>query len=412
MSDQLLRFLHAGDFQLDQPLHGVTEIPESLRSVMIDAPYAAAEQVMETAIVEKVALVVLTGNLVDLAAPTARSLSFLREQFRRLAEHRIPVYWSETSGDTVAHWPQPIELPESVHRFCSPVVEKRSHDLGTQRAVTILGRGGSHGGEFRGADFHADAAEFFSIAAVAGHADPTSLATRGIDYWALGGRHDRKTLFTEPHVAHSAGTPQGRHPQDLGPHGCTLVEVRQPREVRLRFVPCDVVRWLHERVMVSAGSQWDDLSDLLAERVQEARSQCPSRPLLVRWTLVAADATVEAGRLQQTADRAAKWLRKEYGEQADPCWPVSVEVEVPEQISAVSYEEDSLLGDYLRSIRQLREDSVKPVFDSVMGARGTDPAASWVADLSDSATREQVLREAAELGAALLRGEDVPQIVR
>ena len=47
----------------------------------------------------------------------------------------------------------------------------------------------------------------------------------GIDYWALGGRHDRSTLFSSPQMAHYAGSPQGRRPDEAGAHGCTLVQV-------------------------------------------------------------------------------------------------------------------------------------------------------------------------------------------
>ncbi len=74
MSDLSFRFLHAADFQLDVPLHGVVEVPDTLREWMIDAPYLAAERVFDTAIQERVSLVVLSGNLLDLDAPHPRSI--------------------------------------------------------------------------------------------------------------------------------------------------------------------------------------------------------------------------------------------------------------------------------------------------------------------------------------------------
>jgi hypothetical protein len=63
------------------------------------------------------------------------------------------------------------------------------------------------------------------------------------------------------------------------------------------------------------------------------------------------------------------------------------------------------LGDYLRSVRALQE---QPEANAL---RWPDLPASmrgeleWIMDLSDAATHQQVLREAAGLGAALLRGE-------
>ena len=40
--------------------------------------------------------------------------------------------------------------------------------------------------------------------------------TRGIHYWALGGRAEQSTLFNSPGIAHYPGTPQGRSPAEAG----------------------------------------------------------------------------------------------------------------------------------------------------------------------------------------------------
>ena len=45
---QPLRLVHASDFHLELPLHGLAEIPDHLRELLIEAPYHAAEQVFET----------------------------------------------------------------------------------------------------------------------------------------------------------------------------------------------------------------------------------------------------------------------------------------------------------------------------------------------------------------------------
>ena len=80
-------------------------------------------------------------------------------------------------------------------------------------------------------------------------------------------------------------------------------------------------------------------------------------------------------------------------------------MEIPERITAASYKEDTLLGDYLRAIRQL-QDTPRPADLSAVSALGAGaPEMQWVADLSDPTVRAQVLQEAAEMGAALLRGE-------
>jgi hypothetical protein len=190
----------------------------------------------------------------------------------------------------------------------------------------------------------------------------------------------------------------------VGPHGCTLVEVQANRQLRLRFVPCDLVRWQHERVLVARSAAWEDVTTKLSERLHDLRSQTPDGPLLVRWTLVATDGGEASPGLSELAQRAEKWLRQQSNGQAEPCWPISVDVEWADRLSTASYKEDTLLGDYLRAIRTMQEDpaAVREVLSQIAGSV---PAARWVADLSDADVRREVMQDAAELGAALLRGE-------
>ncbi len=405
MSDQPFRFLHAADFQLDQPLHGLLDIPDHLRGTMIDGAYRAAERVIDTAIHEQVSFVCLSGELLNLAMPAARSLAFLRDQFERLDEHGIAVYWAGSSSGTSAQWPTLIALPKSVHRFDSSTVQVVGHEVKAGLTVDVLGQSGAR--DVSVAEFCSHASGRYAVAVATGKADSRLMATRSVDYWALGGQGERKTLTTQPSVVHYPGTPQGRSPQSLGPHGCTLVEVRAPRDTRMRFVPCDVVRWQHERVMASAAASWDDITDLLSQRIQELRSQTPGTPLLIRWTFAAADITVDREKLRQLAERAMAWLKKQQGSPTESCWPVSVEVDAHQPIPASAYDEDTLLGDYLRSVRQLQENWQQDKWESNCGESLLSSELRWVADLSDPSVRLQVLREATVLGSALLRGEKV-----
>jgi len=406
MSDLSFRFLHAADFQLDVPLHGVREIPDSISRWMIDAPYVAAERVFDTALQERVRLVVLSGDLLDLVAPHPRSICFLREQFERLASHGVRVCWAGGSRDSAAQWPKSLALPASVHHFGTAAAERISFDQELEFPLTVVGRSGDGERNIRPADFFADTGGAFLVALTCGRADGAVLATQSaVDYWALGGRTDRKSLLTEPRAAHYPGTPQGRTPADIGPHGCTVVDVLASRQVRLRFVSCEHARWQHERVLVSSSAPWEDMEEKLAERLQDLRAQQPSGPLLTRWTLVATDVAEGPTVWRELAAKTDKWLRKQAASQADPCWPLSVDVETPDRITAACLKEDTLLGDFLRAIRQLDEEP-RPGDLSRLGelAAGV-PDLQRVADLSDPAVRKQVLQHAAEIGAALLRGE-------
>ena len=67
-----------------------------------------------------------------------------------------------------------------------------------------------------------------------------------LNYWALGGEHDRRTLLSGPVAAHYCGTTQGRRPGESGPRGCMLVQIDETGQERGKL-PSRSVR-LHRRI--------------------------------------------------------------------------------------------------------------------------------------------------------------------
>src|SRR5262245_16172482 len=94
MAQPPLRFVHAGDLHLERPLSGVAEVPPHLREAFLEAPYLAAQQIFETALTEGADALLLSGDVVHLDRAGPRAIVFLLEQFQRLANHGIPVYWA------------------------------------------------------------------------------------------------------------------------------------------------------------------------------------------------------------------------------------------------------------------------------------------------------------------------------
>ena len=117
MSNRPFRFLHASDFRLDAVPRGLTEVPDHLRDTLLDAPYNAARRVFDTALTERVAFVVLAGNILQADLTGPRGTTFLSEQFQRLAEAGISVYWAGGESDPPENWPVAIPLPDNVHVF-------------------------------------------------------------------------------------------------------------------------------------------------------------------------------------------------------------------------------------------------------------------------------------------------------
>src|SRR5271165_5011740 len=94
MPNRPFRFLHASDFRLDAVPRGLAEVPDHLRDCLLDAPYTAARKTFDAALSERVAFVLLGGNILQAERSGPRGTAFLIEQFERLAAAGIDVYWA------------------------------------------------------------------------------------------------------------------------------------------------------------------------------------------------------------------------------------------------------------------------------------------------------------------------------
>ncbi|HEV3138700.1 MAG TPA: metallophosphoesterase, partial [Pirellulales bacterium] len=284
--NQPFRFIHASDFHLERPPRGLAEVPEHLRSAFAEAPYRAAERVFDAAIKEQVDFIALAGDVVDPLLAGPRGLVFLGEQFARLAEREIKVYWAGGRSDNFERWNEAWPLGANVLRFPLNRVQRITHERGGVPLAQILGTSSGQRRKIRTADFHPDDSELFSVALVQGSADADVLTRQRIGYWALGGEHCRRTLATGPIAAHYSGSPQGRRPQEAGPHGCTLVQVDDAQRVRTSFIATDAVRYQHERIAVNDSATAEQLQQLLDERSGELLSDPFGPELLVHWKVV------------------------------------------------------------------------------------------------------------------------------
>ncbi|HET9019740.1 MAG TPA: hypothetical protein VFN46_09140 [Acetobacteraceae bacterium] len=98
----------------------------------------------------------------------------------------------------------------------------------------------------------------------AGYAPCTveQLAAHGYDYWALGHVHAREILARDPCWIVFPGNTQGRHANEPGPKGATLVTVRDGRVTEVAHHDLDVVRWAQASV---------DLAGIATEEAALAR---------------------------------------------------------------------------------------------------------------------------------------------
>ena len=423
MSDRSFRFLHASDFRLDVVPRGLTEVPDHLRDTLLDAPYTAARRVFDTALAERVAFVLLAGNILqtDLAGP--RGTAFLIEQFDRLAKAGISVYWAGGESDPPEAWPTAFPLPDNVRVFAKDRMTDFLHQYDGSPLARIVGTSrGSR--QLHPAEFSPDAVGLFSIGVVCGEmetmalqsqtdgleAHPTRIdgleahLTRGIHYWALGGRAERTTLFNSPGIAHYPGTPQGRSPAESNTHGCTVVHVDNQGRARMTFIATNAMEWRHETLLIDSSTQRESLEAICTQRIHSL-TEGSKTDLLVTWAIGGSGPLVAELRRGKLRGELLEWLRIEHGLSSPIVWTVGIELEWQNALPTSLYEQETILGDFLRALRDFELDPQQALnLESLLADGQAAGLFSQAVAIADPAARKRVLHEAALLGMELLGG--------
>ena len=99
MAKRPFRFLHAADFHLEAVPQGIAEVPDHLRESLLEAAYRSAARVFDAALAEEADFLILAGDLLHVEQAGPRGSLFLMEQFQRLAERGMAVYWAGGPSD-------------------------------------------------------------------------------------------------------------------------------------------------------------------------------------------------------------------------------------------------------------------------------------------------------------------------
>lgn len=407
MAGPSLRFVQAGDFHLELPLYGVAEVPANLRDTFIEAPYQAAEKVFDAAISENADFLLLCGDVVDPHAAGARGILFLVDQFERLAEHEIPIYWVGGNVDAPDSWPASALLPDNVHVFPRGRLTETVFHRDDRPVARICGASRGGKASINASEFATVDDGVFSIAMAYGEADEHAMTQRPIDYWAVGGRHHRESLASSPVAVHYAGTPQGRNPAEVAAHGCTLVEVDESRKITTRLVTTDVLRWHSERVVIDAATDARRLEQILGERMQRLVDGAGQRHLMISWSIAGDSPATQQLRRDNLADEMLTTLRAGFLQSEAAVWTVAIEAESNGGFPDSWYDEDTMLGELLRNAQALEHDTSEQIdLSRYIGNELAGTPVAATVEIGDAETRKEVLRQAAVLGAELLRGDE------
>lgn len=291
----MFTFLHAADIHLDSPLRGLEAYPDAPVGQIRSASRRAFDNLVELAISEQVAFVLLAGDVFDGDWRDYNTGLYFVNRMGRLRQAGIPVFMVSGNHDAASIITRSLKLPDNVTLF------------GDQRAGTVLLEGigaAVHGRSFATKAVREDLVPSYpvgdshlfnvgllhtSLNGRDGHEPyaPTTLdalRSRGYDYWALGHVHQREEVALEPRVLFS-GTIQGRHVRETGAKGCTLVRVAEGRVRGVEHRALDVLRWAECRLDASGCEASHELLWRLHELLEAERSRSDGRPLAVRVVL-------------------------------------------------------------------------------------------------------------------------------
>jgi DNA repair exonuclease SbcCD nuclease subunit len=292
----MFQFIHAADIHLDSPLRGLASFEDAPVDQIRTATRRAFENLVDLAIREAVAFVVIAGDLWDGDWPDAGPGLFFIKQAKRLRQAGIPVYVVKGNHDAENTLTRELRYPDNVHLF------------GHSRPETVHLKSlnvAIHGQSFREANITSDLAAAYP-APVPGAfnigllhtcldgdsrhyayapASVDALAAKGYQYWALGHVHQRRALERNGVPIVFPGNLQGRKIPETGPKGCELVTVDDDGRTVSRFEPLDVVRWLEESVDLSGVKTLDDTDRAVTEVLETAKRNNSGRLLAVRLHL-------------------------------------------------------------------------------------------------------------------------------
>ena len=254
------KFIIAADVHLDSPMQGLSRYEGAPLDVLRGATREAFGNLISLAMEEKVAFLLLSGDLYDGDWRDYHTGLFLVQQLSRLREAGIKAYVIYGNHDAESRITKSLRFPDNV-----TVLSTKSPETITVEEFGVA----IHGQGFPKRDVIESLAEqypdgrkgFFNIGMLhtaltgaEGHAPyaPCTLGTlrsKGYDVWALGHVHARKVHSEDPLILFP-GNIQGRHARETGPKGCSLVSVEDGRVASFEHRDLHVVRW--EAISVDA----------------------------------------------------------------------------------------------------------------------------------------------------------------
>lgn len=289
------KFLHAADLHLGSPFRGLAVRDSTTIRRFAEAGRAAFADLVSRAIAEKVAFVVIAGDVYDGDWPDLTIGLFFARELGRLERAGIEVFLLRGDEDAASVVARNVRLPASVKSFATEVpstfriesLRVALHGQGFREPVVtdnlVLNYPERVAGWFNVGVLHT------SLTGRPTHAEavpctPGHLRARGYDYWALGHAHEFEIVSTKPYIVFP-GNIQGCNAAETGEKGAVLVSVDDGTVTSVERVIVDRARWADVTVDMRGAASTDAAMRAIEEAIRPLASAAAERPTILHLRL-------------------------------------------------------------------------------------------------------------------------------
>lgn len=276
-----MKFIHAADIHLGSPFQGLKKISTDTLTKVVNSTGDAFKKLVQHAIKNKVDFICIVGDLFDNPEPSLETLELAVEEFEKLKAANIPVFLSYGNHDYLNAKIPSVIFPDNVNVFGNQVETK---ELTTADGALVGLTGFSYD---KRAEVNARIDEYpskenrfdFQIGMLHGSMDGINsteahyapftqlqLISKKYDYWALGHIHKRQEINSNPVIAYSGNT-QGRHINEKGSKGISLVTIKENGQTNVEFLKTNVIEWSDIDVVAKADMTLTDLMTGILQKV-------------------------------------------------------------------------------------------------------------------------------------------------
>jgi DNA repair exonuclease SbcCD nuclease subunit len=364
----MFRFIHTADIHLDSPLKGLEAHEDAPVEEIRGATRRAFDALIDLAIEEEVAFVLIAGDLYDGDWKDYNTGLYFAGRMGRLNKAGIKVFIVFGNHDAASSSTKTLPLPDNVTIFSHKKPESITLD---DPCVIIHGQSYSTKAttENLAAGYPPHDTGYFNIGLL--HTSLTGrenhenyapcgldeLKSKGYDYWALGHVHKREVVSEDPAIIFP-GNIQGRHIKETGAKGVTLVTVEDGRITDLETRELDVLRWAICEADLSGCDTTESVHDAVRSAFDQERDKADNKTLALRLVLTG-QCPVHAQLLDRTFQMTEEF--RAIAESVGEVWLEKVEFKTTRKMKLEELiGDDTPIAGLIESIRKLELDNEDP----------------------------------------------------